>query len=231
MASRWRYAFYKLLPPFLTTTGEGERLAYTIGRTRDAFVERIRQTVLMRFPTKAVDRAALSYIGADRMLTRGLYETDESYTRRLLAFRGPDAHKTRGNGETFVRQLAIFLGAPRPGDSVEIVVTPAYAPTIHYVYNGAGEIILYYMPQLNPPTSNWGAFRVDINNYLDVGDNLVQYDQTPTVYYDQYPAARYDYGFNDPSFFSGLADVINFWKPAGTTPSNGVYFEGVRVEL
>jgi hypothetical protein len=71
----------KISPPWLQA-GNAEKFLFGLGLICDVQIQRIQDTVLSRFPLKAL-AGALSYIGSDRRLMRGINETDTSYALRL----------------------------------------------------------------------------------------------------------------------------------------------------
>lgn len=70
-----------LCPPWLRE-GVGERLLYGFGLACDGLLDKLTQGIQARMPTRA--RAdAQNLIGQDRLIPRGLTESDESYGERL----------------------------------------------------------------------------------------------------------------------------------------------------
>lgn len=105
MATRFRRAFRKLAPSWLTE-GEGESVQFSLGVIKDAFVERCRQGLLARFPAHSPEDA-LAFIGRDRGLIRGFAETADAYRLRLPLWL--DAWITAGNAFTLMDQVAAYL--------------------------------------------------------------------------------------------------------------------------
>jgi hypothetical protein len=100
---------------------EGGLVGYSLDLLKDAFVERTRLGLLIRFPeqdprgTSAPDDA-LSAMGRDRRVVRGLSETSASYVKRLKAWL--DDRKTAGNAYALMQRLAEYLGT---GTSFRVV--------------------------------------------------------------------------------------------------------------
>lgn len=102
--ARFRRLFRRFLPAW-ATTGDGELVHYSIGATLDLWFERLREGIRARFPSHAPDDA-LSLIGKDRKIVRGIEEPRASYVERLI--RAPDDHRTRGNPYALMRQLRAY---------------------------------------------------------------------------------------------------------------------------
>ena len=100
-------------PPWLTVTGESGQLGFALDIIKNAFVERARLGLLVRFPqqdptgTPAPDDA-LAAMGRDRRIVRGLSETSKAYAARLLTWL--DTWATAGNPFTLMNQLAAYMG-------------------------------------------------------------------------------------------------------------------------
>lgn len=99
-------------PPWLTSNGESLLLGYSLDVIKDAWIERLRQGLLARFPqinpqgaTPAPD--ALASIGRDRGLVQGVDETSEHYAVRLVNWL--PTLKTKGNPFALLGQLAQYL--------------------------------------------------------------------------------------------------------------------------
>lgn len=107
MSFRFRRAFYKLLPSWLTT-GEGELVDYSLGVIKDAFLERLKLGRDARFPAYAPPDA-LTYLGRDRKIVRGINEPAASYAVRLQ--RWLDDHRVRGNPFALMMQLRAYMQA------------------------------------------------------------------------------------------------------------------------
>jgi hypothetical protein len=109
--SRYSRAFYALVPSWLSS-GDGEKVLFALGELKDAFVERVRQSLEARFPSRAGE-SALALIGADRGLFRGRTETAAHYAARLIAWRYPRGHRVRGNALALLEQVWNYFGGMR----------------------------------------------------------------------------------------------------------------------
>lgn len=100
-------------PPWLTTEGESGLLGYALDSIKDAQAERARRALLIRFPqqdqfgTPAPDDA-LTAIGRDRRIVRGISESATSYAARLLLWL--DSWAVAGSPYGLMNQLAAYLG-------------------------------------------------------------------------------------------------------------------------
>ena len=108
MAARFRNSFRYLVPAW-RATGDGERELYAYGLIKDAFLERVRQGLEARFPTRAAE-SALELIGRDRGIIRGRSESAAAYAARLVAWRYPRGHRVRGNPFALLSQVRAYFG-------------------------------------------------------------------------------------------------------------------------
>lgn len=106
--ARWRHSFYKLVPSWLSS-GDGEKVLYTIGRLTDGFIERARQSLTARFPTY-VGPDGLALLGDERGIIKGRDENLAGYARRLRGWRGRQGHQVRGNPYAMLRQVWNYFG-------------------------------------------------------------------------------------------------------------------------
>ncbi len=114
--SAWKNfrALRKFLLPRQFTEGEGGLTGYALDLLRDALLERVYLGFLAGYPQtgpngETAPPDALILHGRDRLIYRGIFETDAEYAARLVTFR--DAHETRGNPFTLMRQLHAYTGA------------------------------------------------------------------------------------------------------------------------
>lgn len=98
----------------------GARLLFAAGIQLDGLAEQFRLAQLQRYPEYCLPEA-LPHIGRDRVIFRGLSETDASYAARLTQARA--TWKLAGNAPTLLRQLWALL-------------TPGTTTRIRYVANG-----------------------------------------------------------------------------------------------
>ncbi len=101
--SRWRQAFYKLVPSWLSS-GDGEKVLYTLGRLTDGFIERARLSLTARFPTYS-GPTGLALLGDERGIIKGRNEDNAGYARRLRGWRGPRGHQVRGSAFAMLYQI------------------------------------------------------------------------------------------------------------------------------
>ncbi len=99
--------------PRWLTDGEGGLVGKALSRMRDALLQRVFLGLLARLPQNGPNGEtappdALVRQGRDRLIYRGIFETDAEYAVRLKAFR--DEHATRGNPFTLMRQLHAYVG-------------------------------------------------------------------------------------------------------------------------
>ncbi len=110
---RFRTSRRKLAPWWLTE-GEAELVGYSLDLLKDAFLERLRQGLLARFPQQDANGTpsppdALAAQGRDRRVIRGLGESDRSYAARLKLWL--DDRRTAGNPFALMQKLAEYTGA------------------------------------------------------------------------------------------------------------------------
>jgi len=102
---RFRQAFYDLVPAWLRG-GEGEGILYSAGFILDIFAERFRLAYEADLPEYA-PADALTYLGRDRAIQRGINEPSTAYAARLV--RHLDDHRTQGNPFALMDQLYAYL--------------------------------------------------------------------------------------------------------------------------
>lgn len=118
--ARFRLA-RRLLAPRWLTEGDGGLIGYTLDLMKDAFVERLRLGHLARYPqqdpfgTPAPDDA-LTEMGRDRRVVKGLNESSAAYAVRLK--RWLDDRRKAGTARMLLRKLAEYTG---PGPSWRVV--------------------------------------------------------------------------------------------------------------
>jgi len=114
MSFRFRNTFKRICPAWLwggakPETGEGERVLWTLGLLEDAVAEAWRQSLLASMPSFAPSDA-LTLLGRDRGIVRGINEPDEAYAARMLTFL--EDNKQRGMPHALGRQLQAYCQAP-----------------------------------------------------------------------------------------------------------------------
>ncbi len=86
---------------------EGARVLHTITLMMDATIERVRQGLDARFPSRTGE-AANALTAADRGILRGRDETLSTFALRLKAWRYPRTHRVRGNAFVLLEQVRAY---------------------------------------------------------------------------------------------------------------------------
>src|SRR6187549_1469002 len=102
-------SIYKFLVPSWLSAGDGGLVLDTLTDQIDDSVEKMRESLVARFPTYAQDDA-LTLIGQDRLIPRGRAETSEHYAQRLIAWRYPRGHRVRGSAFALLNQVSEYFG-------------------------------------------------------------------------------------------------------------------------
>lgn len=113
MASPRFRTLRKFLAPRWLTEEEGELVGYSLDIVADAFVDRLFRGLLARFPQngpngETAPTDALTAIGRDRRVVRGLSDTDATYAAKLLPWL--DDRARQGNPYMLMQKLAEYLG-------------------------------------------------------------------------------------------------------------------------
>lgn len=108
MASRFRN-IYKFLVPSWLSQDDGDKVLYSLALIKDAAVERLRQGLEARMPTRA-SLSANELSGKSRGIPRGRSETNEHYAARLLRWRWPGGHRVRGSAWALLEQISEYFG-------------------------------------------------------------------------------------------------------------------------
>lgn len=213
----FRKAFRKLVPSWLST-GDGELILATMGIVKDMFMDRLRQGLEARFPTRT-GPSALALTGADRGIPRGRSETAAHYAQRLLRWRHPRGHKTRGSAFALLEQVSEYWGGmfcrtidvagnqfQRTADGVESVV---HGLTWDWDGNGVAEhfrfwLVLYPVPETE--IRAWGTWDDMALLYPTIADA-----EAAGILWGQSGAT-----FDDVKALGRLFKVPRPWKPAGT---------------
>jgi hypothetical protein len=207
MSKNFRNTISKIAPSWLTT-GEGERVLYSLMLVCDAFAERARLGVLARFPERAPEDA-LGPIGRDRRIIRGINEAAESYAARLV--RWLDDWRTAGNPFALMGQLRAYCNTDlmiRTVDArgnwytIETDGTPSFSiaqANWHWDDSASTQwsrfwVILYPPATLWTEGAGWGD--ADAPAW---GDNDVTWGSTATA-----------------EQVASIQSIVRAWKPAGT---------------
>lgn len=223
MASRFRTAFYKLLPSWLgggqpspsitVDKDDGERVQYSLGVTIDAFLERCRLGVLARFPDHAPPDA-LPHLGRDRRIVRGINESAESYAERLL--RWLDDHRVRGNPYALLEQLRAYCNVDMMARTVDargnwftIAADGTRSASLdqgNWDWDGAA-------------ATQWGRFWVIL--YPPSDGSLWTQDPDwgdADLWSGEWGRDGYTWGSSaTPDEVQSVRSIVRSWKPAGTT--------------
>lgn len=108
MALNFRQVVKWLVPAWLND-GEGAAVLWVLCAMKDAFTERTRQGLDARFPSRTV-ASANALTGADRGIGKGRTETNAHYAQRLIRWRWPRGHRTRGNPFALLEQASEYFG-------------------------------------------------------------------------------------------------------------------------
>lgn len=211
---RWRRSFYKLVPSWLST-GDGEKVLYSIGRLTDGFIERARASLTARFPSYS-GPTGLALIGKERGIVPGRTEDSAGYARRLIEWRGERGHLVRGSPFALLRQVWAYFGGMR-------CQTIDYNGNVFEVARDGTETVVH------GATWNWSddtrrpRFWVVI--YPEPADGFgAQPDfGDPALWGGALGTAGYTVGqtgatIGDSRMFRGLFDSEHPWNPAGTLP-------------
>jgi hypothetical protein len=112
MASTFRATRYLTAPRWLTD-GEGGVVGYALDLIKDALAERLYQGLMVRFPQQDPDGTpaaddALTIMGRERRVVRGLSETSTEYAVRLKSWL--DDRRLAGTPYMLMQKLAEYLG-------------------------------------------------------------------------------------------------------------------------
>lgn len=204
-----RNIFYRLAPRWLTSD-DGEKVLFSVGTIMDALEERVLLGLLARFPSYAPPDA-LTRIGRDRRIIRGINEPAATYAARLLPWL--DDHRVRGNPWALMRQLRGYCGVAmriRTVDKRGNWYTHDTDGTLSYRlnqgnWNWADEpstafsrfwVILYPSASLWTASPPWGD---------------------PALWDGAWGTPGYTWGTTaTPDQIKSIRSIIREWKPAGT---------------
>lgn len=213
MPSRYRTAFRKLLPRHFTR-GDGELVLSSLAELKEGAVERAYQGLQARFPSTELP-SALSSLGRDRKIVRGINEPATSYAERLV--RWLDDHRVRGNPFALMGQLRAYCQA-----DVRIRTVDASGNWFTLERDGSRA---WMLKQLNwdwdgkPRSPYWSRFWVII---YPTSDGQPWAKMTPTIgvdgpWGDTIGAPGYTIGTTaTPEQIASLRSIIREWQPDGT---------------
>lgn len=206
---KFRTIFKHLVPSWLIE-GDGERVLWTLAILKDATLERMRQGLEARMPTRA-GPSALALLGDDRGIPRGRSETDAHYARRLIAWRYPRGHRVRGSAFALLEQIGVYWGGVKcwtisaRGNLHERTAAgvESYSYGNAWDWDGA------------PSTPRWARFWVlvgpivGVEAHPDFGDAELWSEDAPTV-------GQTGVTPGDVRAMRDLFRGQRPWKPAGT---------------
>jgi hypothetical protein len=102
-------SIYKFLVPSWLSAGDGGKVLDVQTGQIDDSVEKMRESLVARFPTYAQDDA-LTLIGQDRLIPRGRTEEAAHYAQRLIGWRYPRGHRVRGSAFALLNQVSEYFG-------------------------------------------------------------------------------------------------------------------------
>jgi hypothetical protein len=143
MIPRFRRIYKFLVPSWLSSDeldngeGDGGRVLASLAVMKDAFIERVRQGLEARMPTRAGASANVLTAG-DRGILRGKAETDDQFEARLLAWRLPRTHLVRGNAYEALEQIwHYFRNTSASSDSCDVRSVDAHGVSFHRFGDGS----------------------------------------------------------------------------------------------
>jgi hypothetical protein len=197
MATTFQTIFRFLTPSWLHT-GEGEKVLGSLALTVDAFLERALQGLEARFPSRTGD-SALALTGADRGILRGRTEPTDHYAARLIAWRYPRGHRTRGSAFALLDQVGNYWG-----DALVYALTIDIRGDVH-TRTPDGTEGYFYGFAFNwdgaAATPNWGRFWLGLN--IATGSGIAAWGN-----------------FGDPALWHGELNPDDTIGQTGVTPSD-----------
>jgi hypothetical protein len=202
----------KFLVPRWLSEGEGELVGYALDAMKDAFLERLRLGHLARFPQngpngETAPEDALTAMGRDRRVIRGINETSVAYAARLTQWLVE--RRTAGNAFTLLRQLAAYTG---PGFSFRTY--DARGNCYSRDVNGNETAVLQGTWNWDGATARWSRFWVVIYPSALWSISTATWGDAATP--DWNPNAG-QWGVDIPrEHIRSVQAIVADWKPAGT---------------
>lgn len=135
MSAQQRDVIKDLSPPWLSS-GEAEKLMYNFGLAGDTLIEKLNQAMRAHMPGAGTS-TALVYIGNDRVIPRGPYESDQDYAGRLQ--RAFEAWQRAGSRRAVLSQVLAYLKtADAPANAPLAAIVGGVVPTWDVYYSQAG---------------------------------------------------------------------------------------------
>jgi hypothetical protein len=208
-----------MAPPFLTS-GDGALIGWSLDVVKDAYAERTRQGLLVRFPQQDASGTpgphdAQSAMGRDRRVVRGINESAAAYSVRMLAW--IDDRKRAGNAFALLQKLSEYLGAGCVLKTVDAqgnwYVRAADGTETYYLRKANWEWDSHplvggirrwsrFWVIIHPPASLWTEGATYGSGYV-WGDTTQTYGSTAT-----------------PAQVQTVRFIISDWMPAGTRCAN-----------
>jgi hypothetical protein len=152
---------YFLAPTWLTGKGDGEKVAFTLEWLLDAFLEKVRQGLESRFPSRA-GASALNLIIGDRGLLRGRNESTADLVARLIAWRTPRTHRVRGNAYEAALQVWHYW-READGTGIYVDIVDAHGVTHSIDANGGEDRQVFAWDWDGAdPDVHWSRFWVEL---------------------------------------------------------------------
>lgn len=213
----------EVLTPWWMRAGDGLAVLQSLAVMKDIMLERIQQSVLLRFPSHCPEDA-LPYIGADRVMPQIEDEPTADYRVRLLGWRGRWGHKYRGNPFALLNLCLLALGdslrspgaytVDRRGNLYNMTAPDSYTATkeaVTWDWDGVAA-----SPQWG---RGWLVFYVDAQPWDDWDDLL------DALWYGRENASMgmKNWQRSRARTIRGLVYARNPWKPAGVRAEYAIY--------
>lgn len=212
-----------LSPPWLAQ-GNNEKYMYNLGLACDALLEKQNQAMRAHMPTLCTP-SALPYIGRDRVMSQGPFESTDSFALRLQA--AFDTWQRAGTRRAVMSQSSIYVSG------FEVVVATQVPRIVVVSTSSAGTYATwdtYYNTsdvqkppahvRINPGNWNWDGvyhwWRAWLILFIDPTGGLgpAPVIGAPGVLIGD---STISIGFNKPSsFFTPLRNLIRLWKSGNT---------------
>ena len=101
MLQLYRAKIFEFIPGWIST-GNAEKVMYTLGLHMDVALHQVTEALQHRFPGK-LSNESLPYLGYERKMVRGREETDETYATRMKGWR--QKHLNRGGPYALLQQV------------------------------------------------------------------------------------------------------------------------------
>lgn len=188
----------------------------------DASLERAKQGHLAQYPTSAPSDG-LTKIGRDRAIPRGRSETAEHYAARLVQWRYPQGHRTRGSAWALLRQVYEYFGG--------IAASTIDVRGNEYSIDADGNETVLQGQAWDwdgaPASPRWSRFWLRIDDGAGVISAAPDWGD-PELWGGSFPAPDYAIGLVGfgPDDRRAMVDLLygaHPWRPAGTLPETMVF--------